>query len=96
MRSRKAVSLPINVLIVAAIGLVVLIIIIAIFSGRLGKFTKSYDEQITAAQEGCVASGGNCEGSGVCDADEYLLSAAKSSCVTALQNPAAVCCVPRT
>ena len=38
---KKSQGLPINIIIIAAIGLVVLVVVLAIFSGRMGILSKS-------------------------------------------------------
>jgi hypothetical protein len=50
MPNRKG-DLTINTIIVAAIGLLVLVVLIAVFTGRLGAFTK----QVGDTQEGILA-----------------------------------------
>jgi len=40
-RNLKSQGLPINIIIIAAIGLVVLVVVLAIFSGRMGILSKS-------------------------------------------------------
>lgn len=48
--SRKGQSISINTIIIAALGLAVLIVLFAIFTGRLGIFTKGVQETDTCAQ----------------------------------------------
>jgi len=54
----KAVALPINVMIIAIIGLIVLVIIVAMLTGRMGSFgggLKSFGD----AEKTCGSQGGN-------------------------------------
>jgi len=39
MKSRKAQGLPISTIIIAALGILVLVVLAAIFSGQIGKFS---------------------------------------------------------
>ena len=48
---RKGQSISINTIIVAAIALAVLVVLFAIFTGRLGGFTKGVQETDTCAQK---------------------------------------------
>ena len=49
--SKKAQSISINTIIVAAIALAVLVVLFAIFTGRLGGFTKGVQETDSCAQK---------------------------------------------
>lgn len=49
--SKKGQSISINTIIVAAIALAVLVVLFAIFTGRLGGFTKGVQETDTCAQK---------------------------------------------
>ena len=49
--SKKGQSISINTIIIAAIGLAVLVVLFAIFTGRLGGFTKGVQETDTCAQK---------------------------------------------
>ena len=49
--SNKAQSISINTIIVAAIALAVLVVLFAIFTGRLGGFTKGVQETDTCIQK---------------------------------------------
>ena len=61
MSSKKSQGISIHVLIVAALALVVLIVLIAIFTGRLNLFSKSYGATTERAQEDvCTARGCIC------------------------------------
>ena len=49
--ARKGQSISINTIIVAAIALAVLVVLFAIFTGRMGGFTKGVQETDTCAQK---------------------------------------------
>jgi len=57
-KRRKAQGLSINIIIVAAIGLLVLVILAVVFIGRLGITTKSVNE----CQGACIQSSDDCTG----------------------------------
>lgn len=48
---KKGQSISINTIIIAALGLAVLIVLFAIFTGRLGLFSKGVQETDTCAQK---------------------------------------------
>ena len=48
---RKAQGISINVIIIAAIALAVLVVLFAIFTGRIGGFSKGVQETDTCAQK---------------------------------------------
>ena len=48
---KKAQSISINTIIIAALGLAVLVVLFAIFTGRLGIFSKGVQETDTCAQK---------------------------------------------
>lgn len=48
---RKGQSISINTIIIAAIALAVLVVLFAIFTGRIGGFTKGVQETDTCAQK---------------------------------------------
>ena len=52
MKNKRAQGMSINLIVVAGIALLVLIIIVAIFASRIGKFSES--------QDSCAAKGGTC------------------------------------
>lgn len=54
--SQKAQGLSINTIIIAAIALIVLVVLVAIFTGRLGLFSKGLGETTTCEQI-CKARG---------------------------------------
>ena len=49
--NKKGQGISINVIIIAAIGLAVLVVLFAIFTGRLGIFTKTLKDTDTCAQK---------------------------------------------
>ena len=49
--NKKSQGISINVIIIAAIGLAVLVVLFAIFTGRLGIFTKTLKDTDTCAQK---------------------------------------------
>ena len=51
---KKAQSISINTIIIAALGLAVLVVLFAIFTGRISLFPKTIDETDTCAQR-CVS-----------------------------------------
>lgn len=64
----KAAALPINVMIIAIIGLIVLVIIVAMLTGRMGSFgggLKSFGdaEKTCAQQDGTTIIKDECTGS---------------------------------
>ena len=89
---RKGVELSVNVIIIAAISLAVLVVLFAIFTGRLGVFTKGVQETDTCAQK-CAslnANTGNPPGEDkICFEGQYIAgtySDGKNGC----------CCVAKT
>ena len=71
---KRGQGIPVNVIIIAAIALLVLVILIAIFGGKIGLFTKGYDETSDSEQNKvCNAVGGYCG----------------ENCAEAFQRPAA-------
>ena len=71
---RKAQGLSMNTIIVAALGLIVLIVLVLIFSGRAGWFSKSTSS--------CAAQGGYCseDQSGRCGPGEIMIWSGDCSC----------------
>ena len=49
--SKKSQGISINTIIIAAIGLAVLVVLFAIFTGRLGIFTKTLKDTDTCSQK---------------------------------------------
>ncbi len=90
---KKGQSISINTIIIAAIALAVLVVMFAIFTGRLGGFTKGVQDTDTCLQK-CtslnMASGSNptSEASKACTDGQYVAgvySDGKFGC----------CCVPK-
>ena len=52
--AKKGQSISINTIIIAAIGLAVLVVLFAIFTGRLGKFTLGVEKTDTCEQK-CIS-----------------------------------------
>lgn len=50
-KEKKAVELSVNVIIIAAISLAVLVVLFAVFTGRLGSFSRGLSETDTCAQK---------------------------------------------
>ncbi len=69
--NKKGQGMSLNVIIIATLGLLVLVILAAVFVGRTGVFTKSVDR----CSGNCVAAKNDCAGtydkiaSGSCDLD---------------------------
>lgn len=61
MKTRKGQGISINVIIIAAIALAVLVVLFAIFTGRLSLFGKGLREGETAATQ-CVCAGPQVKG----------------------------------
>ena len=76
--NKKAQGISINTIIIAAIALAVLVVLFAIFTGRLGIFSKGVQET-TNCRQSCNAAGYNPEltktasESGSCDSDTFPL-----------------------
>ncbi|MEK6916532.1 MAG: hypothetical protein AABW92_02205 [Nanoarchaeota archaeon] len=88
--SRKAQSISINTIVVAAIALTVMILIILITTGSLGSFRRSADE--------CGSNGGFCidadEISERCGNPDYDIVRRDYVCYNGREpNPDKVCCV---
>ena len=56
MFKKRAKVLSINVIIIAVIGLIILVVVIAMFTGRLGQFSEGLDSAITC-ESTCNAIG---------------------------------------
>ncbi len=61
--NKKAQGISINTIIIAAIALAVLVVLFAIFTGRLGLFSKGV-EQTTTCKQACSATGYSPDNSG--------------------------------
>ena len=55
----KAQGMPLNTIVIAAIALIVMVIIIMIFTGRIGNFNSGIDD--------CASKGGEPSSDGTCD-----------------------------
>ena len=90
--TKKAQGLSINVIIIAAIALIILVVLIAIFTGRLGSFSAGVSQTVTCEN--------SCKAFGMDDGD-----AGKSSCEQDRANrfvpgdyadvDLGCCCVPK-
>jgi len=65
---KKAQGLSLNVIIVATLGLIVLVILVAVFTGRIG----SWGSSVASVEEGktCDEYGGDWTDGSSCDEDE--------------------------
>jgi len=67
MLKMKKGDISITTIIVAAIALLVLIVMIAIFSGKINIFSQGYSDSTTSAKQNvCGANGGICMPEGEC------------------------------
>ena len=89
---KKGQSISINTIIIAAIALAVLVVLFAIFTGRMGIFSKGIQETDTCEQK-CSSLNMNqgthptAEGEG-CTTGQKIAGVYKG-------NPYGCCCVPR-
>ncbi len=72
MKSKKGQGLPMNTIVIAALVLVVLVVLIMIFTGRMGGFTRSIQD--------CAEKGGECVSGSECDLDKGSLPIARGEC----------------
>ena len=84
---KKAQGISIETIIIAAIAVIVLIVLIAIFSGRLTLWGKDMDT--VKNQKVCGAGGFGGELKQICGDDQVTIINFKD----APQNPGLVCCV---
>ena len=91
--NKKSQGISINVIIIAAIGLAVLVVLFAIFTGRLGIFTKTLKDTDTCAQKcssiNSLGSGLNQDTKSCPEGNQYIageFSDGKFGC----------CCRPKT
>jgi len=61
MRYRRAQGLPMNVIIIAALALLVLVILAVVFSGKIKQFMQGADDCISKKGE-CVPESEGCDG----------------------------------
>ena len=90
--AKKGQSISINTIIIAAIGLAVLVVLFAIFTGRLGKFTLGVEATDTCEQK-CTSLnsdiGDNPQtDSKTCSQGQYIAGSYKD-------GPYGCCCVPK-
>jgi len=76
MHNKKSQSLPINIIIIAAIVLVVIFVLMAVFTGRFGIFSKS--------MKSCGIAGGECADIGKCNDEvaDYDCPEKKECCIS--------------
>ena len=67
---RKSQGLSMNVIIIAAIALIILVVLIAIFTGRIGVFSTGI-----ADAGSCISRGGDCQPDPCGDGQEGVLGA---------------------
>ena len=80
--NNKSQGLSINTIIVAAIALVVLVVMVAIFTGKIGNVNKNIDS--------CTAKNGICAGKDGCPQDHPIsLIVGGSEC----KNATNICCL---
>jgi uncharacterized membrane protein YqiK len=80
MKNKKGQGLSLNTIIIAAIALLVLVVLVMIFTGRMSVFT--------GGVSGCVNQGGKCMGNTECNTAPGTKITA-SGCTTAGE----ICCV---
>lgn len=80
---KKGQGLTMDVIIIAAISLVVLVVLIAIFTGRLGKFTEEIKD--------CAANGGSCQDETFCRDNDMAILPGKTTC-----DEGKRCCISTT
>ncbi len=90
--NKKGQSISINTIIIAAIGLAVLVVLFAIFTGRLGGFTQGVQDTDTCAQK-CTSLNMNpgnppSTDSKTCSSGDYIAGRYKD-------GPNGCCCVPK-
>ena len=83
--NKKAQGISINVIIIAALALAVLVVLFAIFTGRLGIFSKALDS--------CTNLGGTCKASCSSGTEtEYI--AQRTDCGKDKNMESPKCCIP--
>ena len=60
MKNKRGQGLSLNTIIIAAVALIVLVVLVMIFTGRMGAFTGGVNK--------CVNQGGACKSQTFCDA----------------------------
>lgn len=90
--AKKGQSISINTIIIAAIGLAVLVVLFAIFTGRLGKFTLGVEATDTCEQK-CSSlnmdTGASPSDTKVCSQGQYIAGSYKD-------GPSGCCCEPKS
>ena len=91
--AKKGQSISINTIIIAAIGLAVLVVLFAIFTGRLGKFTLGVEATDTCEQK-CLSlnmdTGINPQSdTKTCSQGQYIAGSYKD-------GPSGCCCVSKS
>ena len=86
MKNKKSQGMPINTIIIAALALIVLVILIAIFTGQIGKTAQNLGS--------CITKGGKCanDGEGQCKDKDYPISIFVSG-ECQKTNPKNLCCL---
>ena len=80
---KKAQGLPFNTIVLAVIALGVLIIVLLISTGNLGKLSKNFGS--------CAAKGGKCFPGEPCSAKDYGVPFVPSECDKS--TPKGICCM---
>lgn len=81
---KRAQGLSMNLIVMAAIALLILVVLAIIFMGRMGVF----GQQVAA----CKNQGGNCRS--VCNTDEVEYGPASDACDTQTRGETPICCLP--
>lgn len=66
VKNKKSQGMPINVIIIAALALVVLVVLLAIFTGRIKIFSENL--------QSCAAKQGECELGSKCPSNKALIT----------------------
>ncbi len=86
---KKGIELSMNVIIIAALGLLVLVVLSVVFLGRAGVFSKSTAD--------CVIQGGTCmDASTKCinQNNAQMIQSATLSCPALPDGTVQICCLP--
>ena len=92
---KKAVELSVNVIIIAAISLAVLVVLFAVFTGRLGAFTRGLAETDNCEQKcnsldmSFIRAAGTSKTCDTINCELYIAGSYKNA-------PEGCCCSPRT
>ncbi len=84
---RKAQGLPFNTIVLAIIALGILVVVILIFTGQIGKASQNLGS--------CSAKGGKCasELGGKCDSDYPIPLYVSGGCTTGTDTAKDLCCL---